>query len=136
MAAANLAPLLIDTDVLIDFLRKQVDAKEFITEALVNRPSVYYASVTVTELFAGIRSGEEVAVESLLSPMVSIPLINGIAKDAGDYLRQFRSQGITLSVPDTIIAASAKSVGADLATLNTRHFPMTDVVIVRPYSKP
>jgi hypothetical protein len=84
MAAANLAPLLIDTDVLIDFLRKQVDAKEFITEALVSRPSVYYASVTVTELFAGIRSGEEVAVESLLSPMVSIPLINSIAKDAGD----------------------------------------------------
>lgn len=134
--AANLAPLLVDTDVLIDFLRGRAEAKEFIAEAWGRRSSLHYATVTVTELFAGIRSGEEDAVESLLTTMVSIPLTNSIAKDAGDYLRQFRSQGITLSVPDTIIAASAKSVGADLATLNTKHFPMSDIVVLKPYSKP
>jgi predicted nucleic acid-binding protein len=134
MAAANPAPLLFDTDVLIDFLRKKPAARVFITNAWVNRPALYYASVTVTELFAGIRTGEEAAVQSLLSTMVSIPLTDSIAKDAGDYLRQFRGQGITLSVPDTVIAASAKSKGADLTTLNVKHYPMTDIVVVRPYS--
>lgn len=110
MAAPNPPPLLFDTDVLIDFLRKKPAARRFITDAWANRPALYYSSITVAELYAGIRSGEESALKSLLSSMTSVSLTDSVAESAGDYLRQFRAQGITLSVPDTAIAASAKSV--------------------------
>ncbi|MEK6323189.1 MAG: PIN domain-containing protein [Acidobacteriota bacterium] len=106
MAAPNPPPLLFDTDVLIDFLRKKPAARSFITDAWANRPALYYSSITVVELYAGIRSGEETALKSLLSSMTSVFLTDSVAESAGDYLRQFRAQGITLSVPDTAIAAS------------------------------
>lgn len=136
MAAPNPLPMLFDTDVLIDFLRKRPAAREFINDAWATRPALYYSSITVAELYAGIRPGEESALKSLLSSMTSVSLTDSVAESAGDYLRQFRARGITLSVPDTAIAASAKSVGAELATMNTKHYPMTDIVVIRPYAQP
>ena len=96
---------------------------------------MFYSSVTVAELYAGIRPGENAALAGLLGSMVSVPLTDDIARTAGDYIREFRAQGVTLSIPDTIIAASAKMIGAELATLNTKHFPMTDISINKPYSR-
>jgi len=136
VTTSNLQPLLFDTDVLIDFLRKKAPAKQFITDAWASGRALHYSSITVAELYAGIRSGEESAINRLLSTMVSVSLTDSIAQNAGDYLRQFRGRGITLSIPDTVIAASAKSVGAELATLNTKHYPMKDIVVIKPYSPP
>ena len=135
MSAPNPSPLLLDTDVLIDFLRKQVAARAFIVDAWAKRRPMFYSSVTVAELYAGIRPGENPALAGLLGSMVSVPLTDDIARTAGDYIREFRAQGVTLSIPDTIIAASAKMIGAELATLNTKHFPMTDISINKPYSR-
>jgi predicted nucleic acid-binding protein len=34
-----------------------------------------------------------------------------------------------------LIAASAKSVGATLVTLNAKHFPMKDITVLMPYRR-
>ena len=57
-----------------------------------------------------------------------------IAVDAGKYRNKFySSHGLLL--PDALIAASAKKVGAILITLNKRHYPMKDIKIQVPYRK-
>ena len=52
----DIRPLLIDTDVLIDYLRGQADAIAFL-ESLTERAPI--SAVTVAELYAGVRAGEE-----------------------------------------------------------------------------
>lgn len=136
MATPSVDHILIDTDVLIDFLRKRQEARAFIQNAHSSGRLLFYSSITVAELHAGLRSGEEVALASLLNAMTSVPLTDGIAEIAGIYMQQFRAQGITLLIADAVIAASAKLIAAELATLNTKHFPMTDIVVNQPYVRP
>ena len=56
-----------------------------------------------------------------------------VAEVAGRWRREFgRSHGTGLM--DALIAACAAQAGATLATLNARHFPMLEDVLV-PYRK-
>ncbi|WP_228021494.1 PIN domain-containing protein [Vasconcelosia minhoensis] len=49
-------PLLLDTDVIIDYLRGQTDAVAYL-EGLTN--PLLISAVTVAELYVGVREGEE-----------------------------------------------------------------------------
>ena len=55
-----------------------------------------------------------------------------IAKLAGSYRIEYLKSH-QLSIPDAIIAASAKIKGAILITKNLKHFPMEDIDKKRPY---
>ena len=48
--------LLFDTDVLIEYLRGSTKAKDFIDTI---KEDVYMSSITMAELYAGVRKGEE-----------------------------------------------------------------------------
>lgn len=123
--------LLVDTDVLIDYLRGHADAVAWLEE--VTEP-LLISVVTVAELFAGVREGaERLALESLISAFDVVHVNAEIAIRGGLYRRDhFKSHGVGLA--DAIIAASATARQADLVTLNPRHFPMLRDVIV-PYHK-
>jgi predicted nucleic acid-binding protein len=53
------------------------------------------------------------------------------AKQAGDFRYQFARQGTILTLADTLIAATAVSVGAMLVTANAKDFPMWEVQLLR-----
>jgi predicted nucleic acid-binding protein len=123
--------LLIDTDVLVDYLRGQPKAVEYLEgreEAMV------VSSITVAELFAGVREGRErTALSTFLSAFETIPVDTGIAERGGLYRRDYgRSHNTGLA--DALIAATAEQVRAPLVTLNRKHFPMLSNVQV-PYTK-
>jgi predicted nucleic acid-binding protein len=123
--------LLIDTDVLVDYLRGQPKAVEYLEgreEAMV------VSSITVAELFAGVREGRErTALSTFLSAFETIPVDTGIAERGGLYRRDYgRSHNTGLA--DALIAATAEQVRAPLITLNRKHFPMLSNVQV-PYTK-
>jgi len=124
--------LVIDTDVLIDYLRNQPDAVAFL-EA-IERP-LAVSVVTIAELYVGVRDGEERhRLDAFVAAFQALPLDNDSAVQAGLWRRQYgRSHGTGLA--DALIAASVEGVGATLATLNRRHFPMLAHVLV-PYAKP
>ncbi len=46
---------------------------------------------------------------------------------AGELIRRFRAQGLTLDRPDAIIGATAIAHGLVLVTYNARHFPMPEL---------
>src|SRR5947208_3356242 len=47
-----------------------------------------------------------------------------IARRAGELTRQYRRSHSAIGLADYLIAATAEVRGLELATLNTRHFPM------------
>lgn len=122
---------LVDTDVLIDYLRGQTKAVEYL-EANVDEVAV--SAVSVAELFQGVREGlERHKLATTLSALVVLPLTEEIAEVAGLYRRDFRAR-TGCGLADCMIAATASHHGLELVTLNGRHFTMLDRVLT-PYLK-
>ena len=123
--------LLIDTDVIIDYLREQVDAVAYI-ESLTN--PLLISGVTVAELYSGVREGEErTALETFISAFEVVPVSEQIAVKGGLYRRDY-SKTHKVGLADALIAATADIRGATLVTLNTKHFPML-APVKAPYIK-
>ncbi len=113
--------ILLDTDVLVDFLRGHSKAL-----ALVNAKSdlIVLSSIVVAELYAGVKGdAEQVVLEDFISLFRVIPVDAAIAKTGGLYKRDYaKSHGVGLA--DAILAATAQAENAELKTLNTKHYPM------------
>ncbi len=122
---------LIDTDILIDYLRDSPDAVSHLESIVTDS---YLSVMTVAELYQGIREGSErTLLEKTISAFTVLPITVEIAEQAGLYARQFRpSHGTGLA--DCIIAATADLHDLTLETLNSKHFPMLENVNV-PYIK-
>jgi predicted nucleic acid-binding protein len=124
--------LLIDTDVLIDHLRGIEHTKVYLRKKKDGGNVLSYSVITKTELYSGLREGEEESISSLLGAMMELNVNGEIAEAAGLYMRRFyKSHG--LLVPDALIAATAKISGATLITSNIKHLPMKDISIESPY---
>jgi predicted nucleic acid-binding protein len=131
MAAAANGLLVIDTDVLIDYLRDQPLAVAFLEDC--DQP-LAASVVSIAELYVGVREGvERQRLDAFVSAFDVLPLEKEAAMQAGLLRRQYgRSHGTGLA--DALIAASVQAAGATLATLNRRHFPMLANLLV-PYAK-
>ena len=114
-------PILIDTDILVDFLRGRKEAVEFIK---IHSEEIILSSIVVAELYAGAKGAqEEATLGDFISLFRVVPVTTEIAKTGGIYKRDFgKSHGLGLA--DAIMAATAQTENADLRTLNTRHYPM------------
>jgi len=123
--------LLIDTDVLVDYLRGQDDSASFLE---ARSETLLVSAITVAELFAGVREGQErTALNTFLSAFEVVPVTAPIAQRGGLLRRDFgKSHGAGLA--DALIAATAQETGARLVTLNAKHFPMVPDHLV-PYTK-
>ena len=117
-------PVLVDTDVLIDFLRGREPAVSFVND---HSDRIVVSSIVVAELYAGVRGGkddsEQAVLESLLSLFRVVPVSDAIARFGGLYKRDYGgSHGIGLA--DAIVAATATLEDAQLKTLHVKHYPM------------
>jgi hypothetical protein len=125
---------LIDTDIAIDHFHGNQSAREFFAQVLASGDPLYISVVTLTELLAGMRSGEEELTEKLLSLFTVIDVDNAIGRKAGKYLRQY-SRSHKLDLGDALIAATTAMMGAELVTRNIKHYPMKDIRITAPYER-
>jgi predicted nucleic acid-binding protein len=120
---------LLDTCVIVDFLRDRPEAVELIRHAGV-RPAV--SAITVAELVAGARTAtDERRIDALLQQLLVHEVDLDVARLGGAWRRRYgQSHGVL--IPDALIAATAQIHGARLVTRNARHFPMLDDLVV-PY---
>ncbi len=88
--------------------------------------------ITRIELMTGMRPEEEGQIEGFLANFESIPVTDRIAKYAGIYMNRYR-KSFGINMADAIIAATTRSINSKLFTLNTKHYPMDDINIVKPY---
>ncbi|MDZ4843412.1 MAG: PIN domain-containing protein [Hyphomicrobium aestuarii] len=112
---------LIDTCVLIDLLRGSEQASQTLNAL---RVPAYVSGVSVTELFAGVRSQkDEIMAERLLAAFRKAETSDLVWRVAGHNLRHYGSSH-AIGTADAIIAATAEVHGLELLTLNIEHFPM------------
>ncbi len=113
--------VLIDTDIVIDFLRGD---KQALSHFKIESRSICFSVVTVAEIYAGIKGKkEEVEVERLFSIFPVIAATNEIAREAGKLVKQYRPSH-SVEIPDAFIAATCLVSDSELHTLNARHYPM------------
>lgn len=117
------AKYLLDTGVLIRHLRGRRDAVRLV-RTLGQAERLAVATVTRLEVRAGMLPKERYKTQKLLARFITYDLDGDIADGAGDYVRECRAEGIALSVPDAIIAATAVDHRLTLVTFNPRHFPI------------
>jgi hypothetical protein len=117
---------LLDTNILIFRLRRYPQV-EHLLHQLTDNGDWYISSIIRTEILAGMRSHEEKETLRLLNSLISLPVDNTIADRAGRLLHQYARQGLTLSFPDALIAATALEHTLTLVTTNAKHFPMPEL---------
>ena len=123
--------MLIDTDVLIWFLRGQSSARD----AIAQTRSVELSAVTYMELVQGVRDKEELRMlrqTIRLNAWRILPLTEVVSHRATLYVESYAlSDG--LRVADALIAASAVQCGAALMTVNTRHYKCIPDIALEQY---
>ncbi|RMF30373.1 MAG: type II toxin-antitoxin system VapC family toxin, partial [Chloroflexi bacterium] len=103
----RMADYLLDTNVLVLALRSVPKALDFL-DALERRQEFAGISVvTRTEILAGMRPHEEERTMALLDSLINLYVDEAIADRAGRLIYQYARQGIQLSFPDALIAATA-----------------------------
>ena len=123
--------LLFETDVRIDSLRGRPAAISYLEDPA---ETLLISTITVAELFAGVREGKErTALSAFLSAFESVPVTAAIAERGGLLRRDYgRSHGTGLA--DALIAATVEQAQARLITLNDKHFSMLTEIHV-PYTR-
>ena len=113
--------ILVDTDVLIDYLRDHPQAIRFVES---HAEALQLSVINVAEIWAGVRGAQEQQkIETLFETFPILNITPRIAKRAGDWMRTyFKSHA--LAMPDALIAATALENNLELKTLNVGHFPM------------
>jgi predicted nucleic acid-binding protein len=124
-------PVLVDTDVMIDFLRGNPKAVSLVKK---HAEHIILSAIVVAELYAGVRGKEELqTLDALMSLFRIVPISPDLARQGGLYKNEYaKSHGVGLA--DAIIAASAEEEHAELKTLNTKHYPMIKGLLP-PYRK-
>ena len=113
--------ILVDTDVMIDYLRGHKRAIVLIRK---HADRIILSSIVVAELYAGVKGDDEREIlDELVSLFPVVGVTREIARAGGLFKRDYgKSHGISLA--DAILAATAQSETAELCTLNVKHYPM------------
>lgn len=116
--------VLVDTDVLINFLRGKEAAREYLL-SLLEDSIIICSAITVAEIYAGMKKHEKEKTEGLFDGLYVIDVTRKVAEKAGSYKRDIKKQSLELD--DCLIAATAFTENALLATGNEKHYPMEDI---------
>ena len=115
--------ILIDTDVLIEYLRGSPVVRRLIDEIRNGDVKAYFSTITETELYSGSRNEREDArIAALLSFLTRVDVDGNVAVVSGKLRYKYRAR--KLETPDAIIAGTAQILNVKLATFNKRHFEM------------
>jgi predicted nucleic acid-binding protein len=119
--------IVLDTSVLIDVLRSRNQRRELLVEMVRAGHGLATTTLNITELYAGMRPGEEVKTEAFLEGLECFELTGTAARLAGKLKSVWAQEGHTLTLADTIVAALTIERKCTLLTDNRKHFPMDEV---------
>lgn len=112
--------LLLDTSIIIDFLRRKDKINALLHKVSSN--DLYVSIITHTELYAGKNVWEskiaQQDLKKLFSGITILPLITDVSQKAG----KIKAYNHDRSILDCIIAATALYNNLDLVTLNIKDF--------------
>lgn len=116
--------LVVDTAVLIDHLRGRQAAVDRLVRAVREGDELWSVSVVRTEVLIGMRPGESAATHQLLDQLRWLDVDAELADRAAEIARPYLRSHPGVDTVDYLLAAAVEALGAELLTMNTRHFPM------------
>jgi tRNA(fMet)-specific endonuclease VapC len=125
-----MAIILLDSSVIFDHLNGRYHRTEFLEELMDQGHVFACCPVNFTEVYAGLRRGEEDRTSAFLNSLEFLPITPEIAREAGLLRRDWQRKGQTLSYTDVTIAAVAMSNEIPLLTDNQKHFPMPNLQLL------
>ena len=123
----------VDTDIAIDYLMRRSYAKILLMR-WTEDGLLAVSTITHLEIHQGMKPGEEQDTIAFLDGFVSLPVDVPTARRAGALLRDLRAQGITVSIADAIVAATALGLGAPLLTNSTAHYPFPGLQVEKGFN--
>lgn len=122
-----MANYLLDSDVIIDALNGKRGRATLIERLLLDGHSLACCAISITEVYAGLRSEERAQTREFLLGLNFHAITWEIARRAGLLKRHWSRKGITLAVTDVTIAAVALERDLSLITGNRKHYPMPEL---------
>ena len=123
--------VVVDTSVLIDYLRGHPGAAE-VVESTRTRHTLAASEISRLEVLVGVRPEEDDRTRSVLSTIEWRALDAEVAERTGELGRTWLPGNKGIDAADLAIAATAILLDARLLTRNVKHFPMFDG-LVAPY---
>jgi predicted nucleic acid-binding protein len=119
----------IDSDVLIWHLRGEHMALSLLKKLRdKDKFELWTGAMQRAEVVFFMRPVEEEATLLFLSQFQTAPVDQLIIDKAGELYRQWNPRN-AIDINDAILAATAMHVGGKIYTLNTKHYPMPDVLV-------
>jgi len=116
-----MALILLDTSVILDHLNGRDGRTEYLDDLIEQGHLLACCPVNFTEVYAGLRPGEEVQTKKFLNSLEFFTVTTEIAAQSGLLRRDWRQKGHTLSYADVTISAVALMNRLALLTDNRKH---------------
>ncbi len=123
--------LLVDTDILIDYLKKVKSAKILFSNDVLD---IFCSILSKKELLSkpGLSSSERKKIDNILSKLKILKIDNEITNKYMLLLEKYGMHRATM--PDYIIAATAWAKNLPLLTRNKKHFEhIKEIKLIPPY---
>ena len=115
-----------DSDVIIWHLRGRKEVTEMLRD-LQKFGVPACSALSVLEVQLGVKKGEEVKTDLFLSSLRVFDVNMEIANKAAHLIREHKLKGITLDLPDAVIASTCILHDLILVTYNTKHYPIPGI---------
>ena len=129
--STNVAIYLLDTTVLIDYLRGHAEVRARLHALAEQQHELAVCAISVAEVFAGLREEDREATALFLSTLAYFDLPFDTASVSGELQYTFARRGQTLKLTDVLIGASALARDAILVTDNVKDFPLPGLQVER-----
>lgn len=125
--------LLCDTNIISELCKPQPDSGVVAWSAIVT--TITISVVTLEEIIYGLNAKPNPRIHSWFQEFLKtycqvLPITSEIAQCAGELRGQLRTQGMTRTQSDMLIAATAQVHHLTLVTRNTRDFEDCDIQIL------
>lgn len=121
-----MSKFLLDSDVIIWHLRGRKEVTEMLRD-LQRFELPACSALSVLEVQLGVKKGEEEKTDLFLKSLRIIDVNMDIANKAAKLIREHRAKGVTLDLPDVVIAGTCILYDLILVTYNTKHYPIPEL---------
>ncbi|MDI7259249.1 MAG: type II toxin-antitoxin system VapC family toxin [Thermodesulfobacteriota bacterium] len=117
---------LLDSDVIIWHLRGRKEVTEMLRD-LQKFGLPACSALSVLEVQLGVKKGEEEKTDRFFKSLRILDVNMEIANHAARLIREYRAKGVTIDLPDAIIASTCIIHDLTLVTYNTKHYPIAEL---------
>jgi len=121
-----MARFLLDSDIVIWHLRGREEVTEMLRD--LERFGVPGCSaLSVLEVQLGVKKGEEERTNHFFKYLKVFDVNREIAGKAAQLIREYKGKGVTLNIPDAVIASTCILHNLILVTYNRKHYPIKEL---------